>query len=376
MVEEGGAKYLILLSRSGISSEINAELNELRKAGAKIETPRCDICDLPALRSILDKYAATMPAIAGCIQASMVLRVGVLPSNSYAILTPDWDVLFANMSYQDWKAATDPKVHGAWNLHTALPKGLDFFIMLSSLAGVLGSATQANYAAGNAYMNELARYRVARGERAVALDLGVMLEHGVLANDEKLRERLLASNQMEGITTAELLALLDYCCDPAFECKSQDDAQIAIGLASGAKIRSNPASVPHLFTLPFYSHIFNRKEDNDQAQPDDSNQGTRRYRKEFLAAQSTAEAGAAVAQALVARLTSTSSEQQPTFHGDSEAFSKPLHQHGVDSLVALELRRWFGAEFEADIPIFEILGELSVAGIGELVARKSKLHEF
>lgn len=54
-------------------------------------------------------------------------------------------------------------------------------MLLSFVAGFLGSAVQASYAAGNTHMDSLARYRVAQGEKAIALDLGVMLENGFLA---------------------------------------------------------------------------------------------------------------------------------------------------------------------------------------------------
>lgn len=41
-----------------------------------------------------------------------------------------------------------PKVHGTWNLHELLPRDMDFFVMLSSLAGVMGHRGQGNYGCG------------------------------------------------------------------------------------------------------------------------------------------------------------------------------------------------------------------------------------
>jgi hypothetical protein len=46
--------------------------------------------------------------------------------------------IFANISYQNWWSSLDPKIIGSWNLHTLLR--LDSFIMLSSIAWVLGSS--------------------------------------------------------------------------------------------------------------------------------------------------------------------------------------------------------------------------------------------
>ncbi|KAG4216756.1 hypothetical protein PC116_g34763, partial [Phytophthora cactorum] len=158
------------------------------------------------------------------------------------------------MSYEDWQARTSPKTRGSWNLHTLLPKGLDFFVLLSSISGFIGSAGQANYAAGNTYMDALAHYRHALGERATALDLGVVLDHGVLAADEALRDRILAQGLLTGISFPELLALLDHCCDP----ESPPLPQVAIGLAPASQIKAGGLHGHRAFlSLPFYKHIFN-----------------------------------------------------------------------------------------------------------------------
>ena len=59
---------------------------------------------------------------------------------------------------------------------------------------------------------------------------------------------------------------------------------------------------------------------------------------------------------------------------DAKNMDEPIQTFGVDSLQAIELRSWFAREFAADIPIFAILGEETLASIGLLVANKSKLR--
>jgi KR domain len=58
------------------------------------------------------------------------------------------DTLFSRLTASQVRTAVWPKVHGTVNLHELLPKNLDFFVMLSSLAGVIGNREQGNYGCG------------------------------------------------------------------------------------------------------------------------------------------------------------------------------------------------------------------------------------
>lgn len=81
------------------------------------------------------------------------------------------------MTHEQWQKAYDPKVSGTWYLHKALPKDLDFFIMLSSVVSVIGNVAQANYAAGNSWMDALAHYRrTGLGLPAVSLNVGIVMD--------------------------------------------------------------------------------------------------------------------------------------------------------------------------------------------------------
>ncbi|KAK7937187.1 uncharacterized protein PG986_014055 [Apiospora aurea] len=359
LVKQRGARHLLLLSRSGIKHKaIDAAntVSNLRGLGAVIEAPECDISDIDALRDVIETCRGSMPPIAGCIQSSMVLK----------------DTVFANMSHEDWVASTKPKVRGSWNLHTVLPRGLDFFILLSSISGIVGSAGQANYAAGNTYMDALAHYRNALGERAMALDLGAMLDHGFLAANDALRDRVLSAGLLRGINSTELLALFDHYCDPT---SSPHEAQVAVGLAPASELRAASLQTRSpLLSLPFYKHIFTGADDSDKQQAigDEKSLEAAQRRRDFVSAESTADAGVIVSQALLQRLVAMTPGLRDRM--DAKHLDEPVQTFGVDSLQAIELRSWFGQEFAADVPIFVILGDETLASIGLLVAGKSRLR--
>lgn len=89
------------------------------------------------------------------------------------------------MSIENFQAAIRPKAQGSWNLHLQLPQHIDFYILLSSTGGIIGSRGQSNYAAANTYQDALARYRVSRGLRYVSLDLEMILAVGVRGREQR-----------------------------------------------------------------------------------------------------------------------------------------------------------------------------------------------
>ena len=77
------------------------------------------------------------------------------------------------MSLTDWKAATQPKVQGTWNLHAASQDtDLDFFVLFSSMCGIMGMPGQANYSAGNTFMDAFVQCRHSQSLPASIIDVG------------------------------------------------------------------------------------------------------------------------------------------------------------------------------------------------------------
>lgn len=141
------------------------------------------------------------------------------------------------MKYEDWKTTTAAKIQGSWNLHEALPKDMDFFILLASASGIIGNAGQANYAAGCAYQDQLAHFRQRQGLAATSIDLGAVLGVGYIAEttDHKMQEALLDAMH---IKEQEMYAVISAAIGNSQKEKRDIPTQILTGIASGDKLRS------------------------------------------------------------------------------------------------------------------------------------------
>jgi acyl carrier protein len=102
------------------------------------------------------------------------------------------DGTLRNLDWSRFESVQQPKVAGAWNLHQAtLDDRLDFFVLYSSAAALLGSSGQANYVAANSFLDALAHHRQASGRPGLSIDWGGWDEVGMAARlDEGQRTRL------------------------------------------------------------------------------------------------------------------------------------------------------------------------------------------
>ncbi|MGS2806029.1 type I polyketide synthase [Nocardia sp. MW-W600-9] len=157
LVTTHGVRRLLLASRRGDSADGAAELvAKLSGLGAEVRIAACDVTDRDALRDLLTSVPAEQPL------TGVVHTAGLLEDSTFHALTADQvDRVFA------------PKADAAWHLHE-LTRDLDLsaFVLFSSIAGVLGSAGQANYAAANSFLDALAIRRRAEGLPALSLAWG------------------------------------------------------------------------------------------------------------------------------------------------------------------------------------------------------------
>jgi len=167
---EQGAKHLVLVGRQGPRAAAQTVLAVLAQQGARVVVRQADVARAEEVQALLADLGA-QPPLRGIIHAAGVLDDGVL-------LQQTWE-RFAKV--------LAPKALGAWHLHRATEGlGLDFFVLFSSVASVLGSAGQGNYAAANAALDGVAWYRRGRGLPALSVNWGPWGEVGMAA---RLAER-------------------------------------------------------------------------------------------------------------------------------------------------------------------------------------------
>ncbi|WP_186581997.1 type I polyketide synthase, partial [Streptomyces sp. BK340] len=221
----GGVRHLLLTSRRGPDAPGAAELTaELRELGASVTIAACDTSDRDAAAALLAAIPGEHPLTA------VVHTAGVLDDGVITSLTPE-----------RVSAVLRPKVDAAWNLHD-LTRGLDLaaFLTFSSIAGVMGSPGQGNYAAANSFLDTLIDHRTALGLTGTSLAWGPWVQDdGMTSELSDTDMRRMQSGGMPPLSVEQGLDLFEAATGSA------EPLVIPIGLAGGAM--RPQGEVPPLF---------------------------------------------------------------------------------------------------------------------------------
>jgi KR domain/Phosphopantetheine attachment site len=238
--------------------------------------------------------------------------------------------------------------------------------MLSSITSIVGNRGQANYAAGNAYQDALARQLVSQGVKAVSTNLGTIKTVGYVAeNFERVQKQGEIFTQWAGISEEELHSIIEYHIDPRVNFTAQGlRFQSIAGLMTASAIAKKGVPLPAFMSYPLFKQL--HAADLSAASVNEETDFP--IQKLLRSCDSLDAAAKHVEEALQHQLSSMMSVPKEEFDPH-----KPLQAYGVDSLIAVEIRTWISKSMGADVAVFDILGRSSIVDFSAKVASLSSL---
>lgn len=267
------------------------------------------------------------------------------------------------MTFENWEGVIRPKVQGTWNLHQQFSNvQLDFFIILSSFVGFGGNSSQANYGAGGSFQDALARHRTSMRLPALSIDLGMVASVGYVAENKGVAERL-AKQGYKPIEEDEVLRLIESGISEPI--RELDTCQIITGIPTGAGADWANATWRH---EPRFLGL--RQTQSSGADVRGGKNNSIDLKAQLATASSWKDAVTFICNGIIKKLSEMFMIPETEF--DKEA---AMSRHGVDSLMAVELRNWLVSTAKTETSIFDVMQSTSLTALAEKVAAKSKLLE-
>lgn len=261
---------------------------------------------------------------------------------------------------------------------------MDFFVLLSSIAGFISPLSQSNYAGASAFQDAFARFRRACGEHCVSVDLGAVKDIGYIAerlNVAKNVDMMFVDHKI--LHERDVHLVLKYACNPRLQVSPPSvtvssssssvwrEAQVIVGLTTPAFVQRGGILDDHVWMRsPMFRHLYRMEQQQDKApmatstNADTENNNAAAF---LHAAHSRAEAAGVVTRLLAERLA-----RLLAVPVEDIDINRPAYAFGVDSLVAVELLFWLSTEIRADVPVVQILGSSTIAQLGMIAATKSE----
>ncbi len=329
---EGGARRLVLMSRSATAADGDPAIAAMRQRGAEVVLANGDVT-IPAdvERTIAAADTAAAP-LKGVFHAAMVMD----------------DCGFPELDERRLATVLAPKLEGGWNLHRATrSRTLDHFVLFSSITSVYGNARQGSYAAANAFLDALAAHR--RGEElpALAINFGVFSGVGYVAQRQELTGFLERQGQ-SGLPVErafEAMALL----------LQRGAVQAAV---SRTDWRAWADWNPIAGGSPKFSLVVQARSTPDAARPRESGRILDR-----LVACAEPER-----QAETLRHLSRSVAKILGASPDCVDAAVPLTEMGMDSLMAVELATVLRNDLAIEVPVVRLLKGITVSELAGLVS--------
>ncbi|EPE30946.1 Acetyl-CoA synthetase-like protein [Glarea lozoyensis ATCC 20868] len=334
-----GARCIVIASRK---PQVAPEwLQEMADEGALIKVCALDLTLRKSLEDLVGDIRSTLPPIAGVANGAMVL----------------FDKAFSDMTFDQMNSVLEPKVSGTRYLNELFQEDtLDFFILFSSLASVVGNRGQSNYNTANMFMLSTARQRRIKGLAASVLSIGMIIGLGYVSRMGSATEKPLRKLNFMPISEREFHTMFTEAIVNG-RSGSQDESDIIVGLAETLDASAN-VEQPPWFTNPRFSHLVNKGAPVFQVE---SSVKIIAPVADQLSGVTSHEIAIGILQVNFLSKLGLMVQEDPQMIN----INTPLTSLGIDSLIAVEIRTWFLKEMKMDFPIFKILGQATVATLCE-----------
>jgi acyl transferase domain-containing protein/NAD(P)-dependent dehydrogenase (short-subunit alcohol dehydrogenase family)/acyl carrier protein len=304
-----GARHLALVSRKAAAAPDAAHLEACVRARADVTVYQGDIGNAEDVQRIAGELRRGPHPVGGIIHAAGALA----------------DMPVSALSWESVDSVLQPKVYGTWLLHEAAQAfgELDFFVGYSSAAAVAGAPSQSNYAAANAFLDNLMVWRARQGLPGQSINWGPWAEVGMSARISGLMMKKWADQGIKLFTPAKgtraLAALL-----------GKPLPQVVVGECDWTRFT---ADMPLVNAL--YSELVH-----------DDGKASRGIDLESLIAAPKPERAAAIDEFVRGKVADVLHISDLDMVESSTEFSRL----GLDSLVAVELKNSLEAAFRIPLP--------------------------
>lgn len=363
-----GARSIVLFSRSARSDPESLSFSR------ELESMDCSVSAVSGSVSNMDDVQRAINSaknpIKGVFQLAMVLN----------------DAAMMDMSWAQWSETMEPKVEGTWNLHNALlGHELDIFWMASSISTVFDMPGQSNYQAANIFLQAFCQYRHSLGLPASVMDISPINDVGYISTTaEAVRQirgsGLVFDGERDFLDCFELsLASSGRAGSVKAGNHGKDAARawvnhshITMGVKSEVHL-DDPSCTTSWRRNPKMGFYHNDKPnaishggDAENTLNDLLRRAAEPQGKALLGEESTAEILAHEIGQKIQDLMMRPEEQVD--------IGQSLADIGLDSLMAIGLRRWFRSVVGVQLSVLEIMATTSLRQLGDVTASKLLSH--
>jgi natural product biosynthesis luciferase-like monooxygenase protein len=325
-----GVQHLVLIGRSGASEEAQKVIHQLQQEGTQVVILKADVSHQEDVARVLEAVKANMPPLRGIVHTAGVLDDGIVQQQN-------WERLMRVML---------PKVQGTWNLHILTQDiPLDFFVCFSSVASLLGSPGQGNYAAANAFMDALVYHRSRFGLPGLSINWGLWAQSAMASTVGSHVQNRIATQGIQAILPEQGLHVFG-------ELLRQDAPQVGVLPVNWSKFvqqfpdESEPSLLFDLARLHRETVKTEQQPINKLELLHQLHSATPTTRHSLLTA---------FTQELVAKVIGLNTSEID--------FHRPLINLGVDSFMSVDLKNEIKTNINVDVPVVKFLEGISLAAL-------------